>query len=80
MKSTMTPTGLLTLGSGHRIPVPTHATPASIRHVIWRMLITWQKRSQDRAHLKALDVYLLKDIGLTREMVNHETSKPFWRS
>lgn len=45
-----------------------------------RTLAAWQKRSQDRAHLKTLDAHLLNDIGLTRDEAALEISKPFWRS
>ncbi len=47
---------------------------------LFRTLSVWQKRAQDRRHLKALETHFLKDMGLTREEVVHETSKPFWRS
>ncbi len=52
----------------------------SVPETLFRTLSLWQGRSQDRRHLKALDTRLLKDMGLTREVVNHEASKPFWRS
>jgi len=40
----------------------------------------WQKRAQDRQHLRALDSHLLTDMGLTRASAQLESSKPFWRS
>ena len=42
-------------------------------------LVTWQARISDRAHLRSLDARMLKDMGLTRDDVRQEVSKPFWR-
>jgi uncharacterized protein YjiS (DUF1127 family) len=42
-------------------------------------LFTWQERAAQRAHLSALEDRILRDIGLSRADVDHETSKPFWR-
>ncbi|NQV43447.1 MAG: DUF1127 domain-containing protein [Rhodospirillales bacterium] len=52
----------------------------SLLLVCRHILVTWQKRSQDRIHLKTLDAHLLKNTGLTRDEVVLEVSKPFWRS
>ena len=60
-------------------------------HAIWftpdlaaiaaaRALILWHKRSRDRARLAAMEPYLLRDIGLTREQADSEAAKPFWRA
>jgi uncharacterized protein YjiS (DUF1127 family) len=40
----------------------------------------WRDRSQQRRTLIRLDDHLLHDIGLSRSDVEHEASKPFWRS
>ena len=53
---------------------------ASLPVVIFRGLVEWQRRALDRANLKTMDGHLLKDIGLVREDVAREVSKPFWRS
>ncbi len=45
-----------------------------------RALILWHKRSRDRARLAAMEPYLLRDIGLTREQADSEAAKPFWRA
>lgn len=41
-------------------------------------LYTWQSRASERAQLKAMDDYMLKDIGITRADAARETTKPFW--
>jgi uncharacterized protein YjiS (DUF1127 family) len=43
-------------------------------------LLTWQRRHKDRMHLMSLDDRLLRDIGISPADVDHEASKPFWRS
>jgi uncharacterized protein YjiS (DUF1127 family) len=40
----------------------------------------WRDRSRQRRTLMRLDDHLLHDIGLSRSDVEHEASKPFWRS
>ena len=39
----------------------------------------WVARSRQRKQLARLDDHLLSDIGYTREQVQVEISKPFWR-
>ncbi len=39
----------------------------------------WMARSRQRKQLATLDARLLKDIGLTKEEVQQEIAKPFWR-
>ncbi len=41
-------------------------------------LLTWQRRSEERAVLAGLSAHQLKDIGLDRGQVVLESSKPFW--
>lgn len=40
----------------------------------------WQKRASDRALLRGLNAYDLRDLGLTRADVLAEADKPFWRT
>jgi uncharacterized protein YjiS (DUF1127 family) len=41
----------------------------------------WSERSRERAALRDLadDRHLLNDLGLTRQEVLDEASKPFWK-
>lgn len=39
----------------------------------------WMERSRQRKHLALLDDRMLEDIGLSREQVQQEISKPFWK-
>ncbi len=39
----------------------------------------WKAVSKQRKQLAKLDDHLLADIGLSREQVKCEVSKPFWR-
>ncbi|RJF90046.1 DUF1127 domain-containing protein [Oleomonas cavernae] len=41
--------------------------------------LEWQRRKHERRHLAELDEYLLRDMGLSRADVAHETAKPFWK-
>ena len=45
----------------------------------WLTFVCWIERHKQRRDLAALDNHLLADIGLTREMADHECAKPFWR-
>lgn len=40
----------------------------------------WMTRCRTRQALAKLDDRLLRDVGLTREMIRDEISKPFWRA
>jgi len=44
------------------------------------MLMVWLDRTRQRRHLAELDERLLRDIGLSRAEVEHETSRPFWQA
>ena len=46
-----------------------------VAHVI----IVWRRRARDRDTLLRLNDHYLQDIGLTRQEVMMEFSKPFWR-
>ncbi|WP_119462796.1 DUF1127 domain-containing protein [Rhodospirillaceae bacterium SYSU D60014] len=41
-------------------------------------LVEWQERARRRRSLAHMDDRLLRDIGLTRSMIEAEASKPFW--
>lgn len=43
------------------------------------LLATWLERARQRRALQRLDDRMLKDIGLSRADVAHESDKPFWR-
>lgn len=38
------------------------------------------QRHRERQALRALDDYMLRDIGVTRADVDHEVNKPAWRA
>ena len=44
-----------------------------------RYLVTWLERARQRHALRALDDWVLKDIGLSRADVMREGDKPFWQ-
>ena len=43
-------------------------------------VLDWQERVRQRHHLGEMDDHLLRDIGLSRADLEHESSKPFWRA
>lgn len=47
---------------------------------LFGLLVTWQKRSQDRFELATLDERTLKDLGISRSARDWEVAKPFWRA
>jgi len=47
---------------------------------LFRVLLAWQARVSERHHLEDLPDYMLRDVGLTREEVDRESHKPFWRA
>jgi len=44
------------------------------------LILLWQDRVSERAHLASLDDRLLRDVGLSRADVENEVSLPFWRT
>ena len=69
---------------------PTHppflqpARPASALHLPspfgwFSLLVNWQTRWRRRAELRDLDDRILRDVGLTREQIEHTAQQPFWR-
>ena len=61
--------------------------PASFREKTGRHMLTslirtleiWLVRRDGRQELSSLDDQQLKDVGISREDVLREVSKPFWR-
>ncbi len=43
-------------------------------------LRNWLRRSNERYALTQLNERQLRDIGLNRELVSSEVTKPFWRA
>ena len=70
-------------------PLPSHwrqrtTTPS---HDLWlqfrsglSLLLLWMNRSGQRQDLAELEDHQLRDIGLTRDDIRRECSKPFWRA
>ena len=68
-------------------PLPSHwrqrtTTPS---HDLWlqirsglSVLLLWMDRSGQRRDLSELEDHQLRDIGLTRDDIRRECSKPFW--
>lgn len=51
---------------------------AGVLVIIIAVLVALQDRFRQRRHLRDLDDRLLEDVGLSREDVRRETSKPLW--
>ena len=49
-----------------------------LRRVI-RLLQRWRERMRSHPQLCELDDYMLRDIGLTREALLCEATRPYWR-
>ncbi len=47
--------------------------------LVKQKILFWFERSKQRKQLAKLDDRLLRDIGLTRDQVQAEISKPFWK-
>ena len=43
-------------------------------------VLDWQERARQRHRLGQMDDHLLRDIGLSRADLEHESAKPFWRA
>jgi uncharacterized protein YjiS (DUF1127 family) len=43
------------------------------------LLLVWQARWRERAHLDRLSDHMLKDIGISRLDADQESRKHFWR-
>ena len=44
------------------------------------ILLSWQRRDNERHVLAQLDDKILRDLGLSRSEVARELRKPFWRA
>lgn len=61
------------------IPAPSSVlVMAMVRAVA--AVATWDQRRTTRKHLRDLPDHLYGDIGLTRDLADHEAQKYFWRS
>ena len=49
-----------------------------LRHVI-RLLQRWRERTRSHPQLYELDDHILRDIGLTRDTLLCESTRPYWR-
>ena len=60
-------------------------TPSRMESLFGRLqavmarLELWLNKRQQRRVLGQLDAHLRADIGLTRQQIEREISKPFWR-
>lgn len=51
----------------------------SVGKAVLGTLELWMNRIRQRQALARLDDRLLRDVGLSREIVDAEANKPFWR-
>ena len=49
-----------------------------LRRVI-RLLQLWRERTRSHPQLCELDDYILRDVGLTRDALLCESTRPYWR-
>lgn len=64
--------------SGRRSAV--ELDPLKLAARAWELILTWQRRSDERQHLGRLTPHQLRDIGLSEADVAEEIRKPFWRA
>jgi uncharacterized protein YjiS (DUF1127 family) len=57
-----------------------HTTGRHLLTRFWHRLLCWQDLANQRRELANLDARTLRDIGLSREDVLREASRPFWDS
>lgn len=43
------------------------------------LLLAWQRRASQRAHLRDLDPHFLEDVGMSPTDRDREAQKPFWK-
>ncbi|MCR9220411.1 MAG: DUF1127 domain-containing protein [Alphaproteobacteria bacterium] len=52
--------------------------PSARRPGLFGLLRAWQARVEERAQLRAMPEFLLKDMGVSHESAQREAAKPFW--
>jgi len=51
----------------------------SVLRRVMRLLQLWRERTRSHPQLCELDDYILRDIGLTRDTLLCESTRPYWR-
>ena len=51
----------------------------SVLRRVMRLLQRWRERTRTHPQLCELDDYILRDIGLTRDALLCESTRPYWR-
>jgi uncharacterized protein YjiS (DUF1127 family) len=51
----------------------------AVLRVAAMVLVEWEQRLRERDMLRSLDEHALKDLGVTRDAIQREAEKPFWR-
>lgn len=73
-----------TLESLHKLPLaPLGRRFPALATILRQGLATlalWRRRARSRRELRELDEHLLRDIGVSRGVAEHEAAKPFWRA
>ena len=52
----------------------------SARRGLLRTVTAWYDRARRRADLPYLDARMLRDIGVTPDWIERESTKPFWEA
>ena len=68
------------LPSPHRSGFAPYRTPGRPKNPLAVLLLTWNARYRMRRHISDLPDHMLRDIGITRDMLDTEAQKPFWRA
>lgn len=67
------------LRAGYRATGPDIGRARGPLSTVLRTLFRWQENAEQRQQLRELSDDQLKDVGLTREQIQIELDKPFWR-
>ncbi len=73
--ATLTNDALATLNSARSLPLM-----AALSVKFAACVTTWVTRRRTRLHLKDLDAWMLKDVGITPGAAREESRKVFWRA
>ena len=75
------PTATAKAGLRRRLGTLARVMGALARAIDWitTLPLQWAERNRARRYLRGLNDYMLKDLGLSRADVEHESSKWFWR-